>query len=424
MKQRVAVIGAGAAGLAAARQVSARADEFECVVFEMSDQVGGTWVYTDQVGKDEFGLPVHSSMYKSLRTNLPKEVMGYPDYPIPEQQKSYLYAREILQFLNDYADHFGVRKLIKFRHHVEKIKPVSGGVKEAWEVTFKNLLANKSETQIFDAIMICNGHYNTPFIPEIEGQAKFSGKILHSHDYREPSPFVGQRVVVVGAGPSGMDLALEIARSAKEVVLSHHNPDPIKTVFPPNVRQTPDIIRMDGNKIHFRNGTNAEVDVIFYCTGYCYSFPFLDKEAGVYVKDNHVQPLYKHLVHINKPSMCFVGLPFYVCAFSMFDLQSRFFIKVLDGSLTLPSSEDMLAEMEAEAKDRREKGLGPRQGHMMGPMQGDYYEDLAKTAGIEPLPPVLTKLHNESSQRFLDDLCNYREDVYRIVDSEKFVQIA
>jgi NADPH-dependent 2,4-dienoyl-CoA reductase/sulfur reductase-like enzyme len=67
MKQRVAVIGAGAAGLSAARQLIARPQDFECVVFEQADQVGGTWVYTDNTGSDEFGLPVHSSMYKSLR---------------------------------------------------------------------------------------------------------------------------------------------------------------------------------------------------------------------------------------------------------------------------------------------------------------------------------------------------------------------
>jgi hypothetical protein len=67
-----------------------------------------------------------------------------------------------------------------------------------------------------------------------------------------------------------MDLALEIASCAKEVLLSHHNPEPIKTVFPKNVRQTPDISKMSENTITFKDGSSAEVDVIFYCTGnYC-----------------------------------------------------------------------------------------------------------------------------------------------------------
>jgi len=96
---------------------------------------------------------------------------------------------------------------------------------------------------------------------------QFTGKVLHSHDYREPTPLVGQRVVVVGAGPSGMDLALEIAGCAKEVVFSHHNPLPIKTVFPSNLRQVTDIVKVNGNTITLKDGTTAEVDVIFYCTG-------------------------------------------------------------------------------------------------------------------------------------------------------------
>lgn len=107
--------------------------------------------------------------------------MGYPDFPIPEQEKSYLPAREILKFLNDYADNFGIRKQIqvksptvffckfclmikfKFRHHVEKVKSVSGA-KETWEVTVKNLLTGQTETLKFDAIMICNGYVCSQYI--------------------------------------------------------------------------------------------------------------------------------------------------------------------------------------------------------------------------------------------------------------------
>jgi len=95
----------------------------------------------------------------------------------------------------------------------------------------------------------------------------------------------------------------------------------------------------------------------------------------------------------------------------------------LDGSLKLPPAEKMLAEFEAETKRRKELGVSLRQGHMMGPLQGEYYEDLANTAGIEKLPPVLAKMHNDSSQRFLEDLRHYREDIYKVVDHENFIQI-
>lgn len=65
--------------------------------------------------------------------------------------------------------------------------------------------------------MICNGHYNDPYSPTVEGQEKFEGDIAHSHTYRNAEPYTGKRVLLVGAGPSGLDLALQISKVAKYV---------------------------------------------------------------------------------------------------------------------------------------------------------------------------------------------------------------
>ena len=76
------VIGAGAGGLCAARHLLRRGDRFNApVVFELSPHVGGTWVYTEETGADGRGNPIHSSMYRDMRTNLPKEVMPFPGFP-------------------------------------------------------------------------------------------------------------------------------------------------------------------------------------------------------------------------------------------------------------------------------------------------------------------------------------------------------
>lgn len=83
----------------------------------------------------------------------------------------------------------------------------------------------------------------------------------------------------------------------------------------------------------------------------------------------------------------------------------------------------MLADEMREEEERKNRGFAQRQFHMMGPLQGSYYDDIANVAGIKRLPPVLTKLHNESSDRFLDDLTHYREDVYKIIDDEHFLQL-
>lgn len=83
----------------------------------------------------------------------------------------------------------------------------------------------------------------------------------------------------------------------------------------------------------------------------------------------------------------------------------------------------MLHDEAEEAVKRAAKGLQKRHFHMMGPNQGHYYDNLANVAGITPLPPVITALHNDSSMHFLNDLVHYREDRYRILDDYNFVQL-
>ncbi|XP_066588830.1 senecionine N-oxygenase isoform X2 [Prorops nasuta] len=347
--------------------------------------------------------------------------MGYPDYPIPDNAKSYLSRTEILEFLNSYCNKFGIRTKIRFLHNVELVEPINGDRK--WSLRVKDLSKNEMINETFDAVMVCNGHYFQPNIPSIKGQKIFQGEQLHSHDYRIPDIFQDKIVVVLGAGPSGMDLALEISAKAKRVILSHHLKETILTQFPVNVVQKSDVKELKEREVIFSDGTKEDIDVIFYCTGYQYSFPFLAESCGIRVDSNMVTPLWKHLVSINNPTLALIGLPFYVCAFSMFDLQVRFVLRFWHGEKTFPSKEEMLQEEAKELKKCVVKGFANRHFHMMGPAQGHYYDDLANTAGIIPLPPVLTKLHNESSMRFMDDLVHYREDKYKIIDNYNFVQL-
>lgn len=81
------------------------------------------------------------------------------------------------------------------------MKPVTGDRK--WSVKVKDLQEDVTVIESFDAVMICNGHYFEPRIPNISGQDVFAGKQIHSHDYRVPEVFDGKKVVVLGAGPSG-----------------------------------------------------------------------------------------------------------------------------------------------------------------------------------------------------------------------------
>lgn len=230
---------------------------------------------------------------------------------------------------------------------------------------------------------------------------------------------IDKAVLVMGAGPSGMDIALELAKTARRVTISHHM-ERLTFPFPSNLSQQSDVSMLTETGAKFTNGSEESFDVVLYCTGFRYNFPFLGADCGIEVQDNHVQPLYKHCININHPTMAFIGLPFYVCAAQMMDLQVRFCLAYLTGRQRLPPAHEMLDDAAQEFEDRLQRGYKKRHAHMMGPEQGRYYDDLAKTAQIETIPLVMTKLHNESSQRFVDDLIHFREDVFRIVDDEYF----
>ncbi|CAH1101681.1 unnamed protein product [Psylliodes chrysocephalus] len=416
---RVAIVGVGAAGLASARH--AFQNGFKCDVFEMSNEIGGTWVYSDDVGQDKYGYPIHSAMYQDLRTNIAKEAMGFPDFPVPSQEKSYLTHEEVLSFLNQYADYFKLRQHIKFNCMVTDIRPTEGN---KWQLTYVFKPNKKSTTNIYDAVMICNGHYSDPVIPEVTNLQKFSGEILHSHSFRSPVPFADKRILTIGAGPSGLDVTLHLSKCAKQVYFSHHSTQAAKTIFPSNVQHKPDVKGILNEKtIEFVDGSSCDIDVILFCTGYRYNFPFLHESCGIIVDNNYVQPLYKHMIHMEKPTMCFIGIPFHVCTFQMFDLQARFFCNYLSGSMLLPSTEEMRKQTETEMENRWADGLTKTKAHFMGEYQENYYNDLAKDANTDSILPVYIKLTNISIDNLYSDLINFRENKYKIVDEENFVKV-
>ncbi|XP_066152347.1 senecionine N-oxygenase-like [Euwallacea fornicatus] len=412
---RVAVIGAGPAGLAAARQVSSFG--FELDVFEMKPELGGTWVYTDEVGTDRYGYPVYSAMYKGLRTNLPKEIMGYPDFPIAEEKRSYLTQAEVLEFINLYAEKFHLKDHIKFNTMVMDVRPADS----KWKLTYEDKPTGKSFTEYYDSVMICNGHYNDPLIPTIPGQENFTGVIDHSRNYRDPEKFRGQRVLIMGAGSSGLDLTLQTSSVAAHVALSHRKSE-LNIKFPPNVELRPNVQRIvNFNTVEFVDGSCSCFDAIIFCTGYKYSFPFLHESCGITIDDNLVQPLYKHMIHIERPTMCILGIPYDVCRFQLYDLQARYYCKYLEGSMSLPSAEEMRRDTQQDLEKRRADGYTNPQLHMMGPYQESYYNGLAQEADTTSIPPVLIKIRDISVQRRSNDLMNFREDQYRILDDNNFV---
>uniref|UniRef100_A0A1B0CED8 Flavin-containing monooxygenase n=1 Tax=Lutzomyia longipalpis TaxID=7200 RepID=A0A1B0CED8_LUTLO len=322
---KVVVIGAGCAGLCAAKNsIEAGLD---VVVYEQTDQVGGTWVCREEVGKDKFGLDVHSSMYRGAVTNLPREIMGYPGFPMIEGNRSFISSEDVLKYYNRYADFFNLKTSIKFHHSVLRVSPKG---KSQWLIVVKDLNYNRTATIIFDAVFICNGHNFCPLIPQYSGQEVFRGVQFHSHDYRHGDIFREQRVLVVGAGASAVDVVTDASKMADFVVQSHHwkkNQNIFATVS--LVQKYPEISHLTENGVVFKDGTEDTFTMIVYCTGYRYSFPFLTPDCGVTYDQNYVTPLYQHCININRPTMAFIGLCQFVMASQVADMQARFALKFI-----------------------------------------------------------------------------------------------
>lgn len=412
---RVGIIGAGAAGLCAIKHAIA----FGCkaTAFEQSDKIGGTWVYSDEIGTDKFGNDIHSSMYKGLHTNLPKELMSFPDFPFPSHARSFVPANDVNEYLNLYADNFKLRQFVKFEHQVIRVRPL---LDETWEVIVKKLDCEKLETFTFDVVFVCNGHFNTPSYPHYPGRSGFKGKQIHSHDYRQPETFQGKSVLVVGGGPSGVDIAQEIARCAEKVFWSHHL-EAKKVLTTRNIIQKPDIVELTNLGGVFADRSLETFNDIVYCTGYRYTFPFLSIDCEINCEENYVKPLYKHCLNINRPTLAVIGLPINNCPFQNFDLQIRFCLTFMTARKTLPTKQEMLAITESEMNERWQRGVKKRKAHALGiEYQEAYYADLAAIAGIEPVKPVITEMYNKNKENQENDFANYRRYEFKVIDDENF----
>ncbi|KFK24020.1 hypothetical protein AALP_AAs65924U000100, partial [Arabis alpina] len=197
-------IGAGPAGLVAAREL--RREGHSVVVFERQKQVGGTWIYTDHVEPDPLSVDptrpiVHSSVYGSLRTNLPRECMGYRDFPFVVRSDSRDPRRfpnhgEVLTYLQEFVKEFGIEEMIRFETTVLRVIPAAktdgGEGIEKWRIESEEKEKKVRCDEIYDAVVICNGHYTEPRLAEIPGISCWPGKEMHSHNYRIPEPFKDQ----------------------------------------------------------------------------------------------------------------------------------------------------------------------------------------------------------------------------------------
>ena len=192
---RVCVIGAGVSGLTAGKALGDWGIPYTC--FEASDDIGGNWYFKNPNRR--------SSAYRSLHIDISKPSISFRDFPMPERYPDFPHHAEILEYLHDYAAAFGLRENIRFNTAVERAERLDGS---GWRIHLAD-----GEEELFDALLVCNGHHWDPSYPDFPGS--FDGVQLHSHDYidpTDPTDLRGKLVLVVGIGNSAVDIASELSR--------------------------------------------------------------------------------------------------------------------------------------------------------------------------------------------------------------------
>lgn len=394
---RVAVIGAGPSGITAAKNLLQVGIQ-QLVVFEKGDQVGGNWIFSPKL--------THSSVFETTHIISSKALSQYADFPMPAEYPDYPSHQQILAYFQAYARHFGVESYIRFNTEVVKAEKQSD---ETWKLTLHD-----GTIEMFDYLLVCNGHHWNPRYPRYAGQDSFTGQLIHSHDYKTAAPFRDKRVLVIGGGNSACDVAVETGRVSAltaiswrrgyylvpkfmmglpvDVLNSRFNwlprrlrepilrralifnigrnslyglPEPAHSLYQVHpvsnsellyfirhgkVHPRPDIERFEGNTVHFVDGRAEVYDVVIACTGFKITFPFFDP-AFLNFEQGDV-PLYLRVFHPQHRSLFFIGLVQPMgCIWPLSDAQAKLAANYIVGNYQLPS--DIAAQIEKDVQHIR-----------------------------------------------------------------------
>ncbi|GMF34657.1 unnamed protein product [Phytophthora fragariaefolia] len=316
--------------------------------------------------------------------------MQLKDFPFQTGCPSYPSHADVLEYLQNYAKHFGVDELVRTETKVTSVSKIG----KHWKVSVESKEKGAYDDD-FDRLVVANGHFNKEWQAPIKGIEHFPGAVSHARSYRTPEPYQNKRVLVIGRGPSGQDISLELAESgAKEVYVAALDYD--KSIVDKKdtriLKPTIDHIAEDGTVEFTDDSSITPPDAIMHCTGYLYTvndfFPselllpatevapntLNDEEVedlgGSVLAGTAVAPVYKHLFSIEDPSAVFIGLPFSNLPFLCFELQSKWVARVFSGSAPLPSKEEMYDDFYETVR----KVDGPaRKLHSLSGLQKDYF---------------------------------------------------
>jgi trimethylamine monooxygenase len=353
MTLRVGIIGAGPSGLAqlrafeSARQKGLVIPELTC--FEKQDDWGGQWNYGWRIGLDGAGEPVHSSMYRHLWSNGPKECLEFADYSFDEHFgrpiSSFPPRAVLVDYIRGRVEKSDVRKYVQF-NTVARHTSYNADTQE-FTVTVENLKTNATETHVFDKLVVATGHFHVPAVPEFEGINTFPGEVLHAHDFRGAERFLGKRLLMIGSSYSAEDIGMQAHKMGAASITISYRTHPMGFKWPWNTVERPLVTRFEGGTAHFSDGTHDEFDAVVLCTGYLHKYPFLPSELSL-SSPNVLYPanLYQGVVWQQNTNLFYLGAQDQYYTFNMFDAQAWFARDVMTGAIELPSYAEREADIE------------------------------------------------------------------------------
>lgn len=397
--RRIAVIGAGAAGLCCAKYLSQAGFE-DVTIFEIGTQIGGLWCY-----QNDNGL---SSAYRTLHINTARNLTNFSDFKFDGDVQMFPDHRDMHRYLVAYAERFDLVRRIRFRSRVVELGPAPRYQRSTprWRIRLED-----GREEAFDRVVVATGHLSKPrHVPEY--QERFKGEYLHSHDYREPERFASKRVCVIGVGNSACDIASDVCVTSPRTVLVARSgvmiapklifghaftditmklyrkwiPDRLRRAiisflvflihgrmtdlgFKPLTRRAhpttsavvvqhiayrriivkQGIVRIDGQRVFFDDGSDEEFDLMIACTGYRIDLPFLDPEVAA-VDDDTID-LYKRICVPGWDGLYFAGMFNTTTALNLvFERQARWICSLERGDALLPEDEAMRADIDAKKK--------------------------------------------------------------------------
>jgi len=378
-KKRIAVIGAGPCGLAQLRAFQSAAENGvdipEIVCFEKQENWGGLWLYNWRTGLDEFGEAVHASMYRYLWSNGPKEGLEFADYSFEEhfgkQIASYPPRAVLWDYIKGRVEKANVRDWIRFRTPVKHVAydEQSG----QFNVTAHDLTNDTQSTEVFDHVVVANGHFSTPNVPQFDGFENFNGRILHAHDFRDAVEFKDKNILIIGTSYSAEDIGSQCWKYGCKSVTVSHRTAPIGYKWPDNWKEVPLLTSVAGNQATFKDGSTADIDAIILCTGYIHHFPFMEESLTLRTANRlATADLYKGVTWVNNPKLYYLGMQDQWYTFNMFDAQAWFVRDTILGKISTPDKQSMLADVAQRVAN--EDAIEDDYGCIR--YQGDYVKEL------------------------------------------------